>query len=551
MSLPAQQQLKRAPWTTWATRCAWPLAALLFLCTLAGVWWAILGALQLAALLAVLPAALALVWRKPGVLRWAWLALTLAVLVRIGSIVYALALPRVPYVGAIFDALGTLLLLIGAALLMCLDRFWHMEALQHILEGLLLGFVLGAALLVIWHIDMQYSPPLTLLIVLHVAVAMRFLVNFQHARRIAGAAFLLFIISELLHLEPLHIDLTGGLLGAAHLGVAALVEVLAWAFLITIADLAAPLKPVRDPSAASADASAWSHGVAFAIIVSAALASVPPIILLGLAVTYVGREMVLDRRRRYAWREINVEFQDERGTWSKQQEVFESTIDMVRRGAHDMAPFVQELWRIQSGIEEKAPELGNSMYDQLKPLARLTGQTLSHAAGQPLELHRESVDLHALVESALDAAEERALVQDVDMRTLFATTITRIVSDATALRRILDNLLTNALDVLPAGGRILIELAEDRSSEHMLILSVRDNGPGLTPEQQKVIFEDGRRFRSGKGYGIGLANVKQLSEALGGTCGVSSEPGSGTTIWVQIPEFGLTEGVNNDARPHH
>jgi len=247
MSLFTQQQLKRTTWTTWATRCAWPLAVLLFLCTLAGAWWVILGGLQLAALLAVFPAAVALVRRKPGVLRWAWLALALALLVRIGSIVYALALPSVPYVGAVFDFLGTLLLLLGAALLMCLDRFWHMEALQHILEGLLLGFVLGATLLVIWHIDMQYSPPLTLLIVLHVGAAMRFLVNFQHARQIVGAAFLLFTISELLHLEPLHIDLTGGLLGTAHLGVAALVEVLAWAFMLTIADQAAPLKPVRDP----------------------------------------------------------------------------------------------------------------------------------------------------------------------------------------------------------------------------------------------------------------------------------------------------------------
>lgn len=551
MASPARQQLKSVSWTTWATRCAWPIAVLLLLGTLAGVWWVVLGALQLAALLAVLPAALALVWRKPGVLRWAWLALTLALLVRIGSIVYALALPSVPYVGAVFDFLGTFLLLVGAALLMCLDRFWHMEALQHILEGLLLGFVLGATLLVIWHIDMQYSPPLTLLIVLHVGAAMRFLVNFQHARRIAGAAFLLFIISELLHLEPLHIDLTGGLLGAAHLGIAALVEVLAWAFLITIGDAVAPLKPVRDPSAASADASAWSHGVAFAILVSAALASVPPIILLGLAVTYVGREMVLDRRRRYAWREINVEFQDERAVWSKQQGVFEATIDGMKRIGHDIMAPVQALLRIENAVQDDAPELSDRMHPQLKLISRMSTQMLSHASGQPLELRRESVDLHLLIQDALDAVEEQAMAQRVDITTVFATTITRIVSDATALRRILDNLLINALDVLPTGGSILIEVAEDRSSANRLILSVRDNGPGLTPEQQQVIFEQGTRFRSGKGYGIGLSNVRTLSTALGGTCGVMSEPGSGTTMWVQLPEFGLIEGVNDDTRSDH
>jgi signal transduction histidine kinase len=69
---------------------------------------------------------------------------------------------------------------------------------------------------------------------------------------------------------------------------------------------------------------------------------------------------------------------------------------------------------------------------------------------------------------------------------------------------------------------------------------VKDNGPGIAPEQQEVIFEkfrqiDGSVTRQHGGSGLGLAISKELIALLGGTIGVDSVPGQGAAFWVVLP----------------
>jgi signal transduction histidine kinase len=71
-------------------------------------------------------------------------------------------------------------------------------------------------------------------------------------------------------------------------------------------------------------------------------------------------------------------------------------------------------------------------------------------------------------------------------------------------------------------------------------ISVRDTGCGIPKENQDQIFEkfrqlDGSITRLGDGTGLGLAICKQLTELLAGTIGVESEPGKGSTFWLEIP----------------
>lgn len=113
------------------------------------------------------------------------------------------------------------------------------------------------------------------------------------------------------------------------------------------------------------------------------------------------------------------------------------------------------------------------------------------------------------------------------------------------LEQILDNLIANALDVLPAGGaiRITARAAADRAR-----IVVADNGPGMSEQQQKVAF---RRFATsnGGGTGLGLAIVDRLTVASGGDATLSDTPGGGLTVSIDLPLARRERGQRRGWRP--
>jgi two-component system phosphate regulon sensor histidine kinase PhoR len=128
------------------------------------------------------------------------------------------------------------------------------------------------------------------------------------------------------------------------------------------------------------------------------------------------------------------------------------------------------------------------------------------------------------------------------------TTLTRVdwgeasvVTDADRLRRILENLVDNAVKYTPEGGRV--ELATGPAPEGGAVLEVRDNGNGIPPEHLPRIFErfyrvDKARSREIGGTGLGLAIVKHLAEGMGATVTVRSEVGKGTCFTILVPPRG-------------
>lgn len=109
----------------------------------------------------------------------------------------------------------------------------------------------------------------------------------------------------------------------------------------------------------------------------------------------------------------------------------------------------------------------------------------------------------------------------------------RVAGDHEALRRVLVNLLDNAVRLAPEGS--CIQLAGTRSNG-WIELSVTDEGPGLDPEEQAHVFE---RFWTGErarpGSGLGLALVKQVAESHGGRASVRAAPGGGSTFEFAVP----------------
>jgi len=113
-----------------------------------------------------------------------------------------------------------------------------------------------------------------------------------------------------------------------------------------------------------------------------------------------------------------------------------------------------------------------------------------------------------------------------------------VVTDVDRLRRIVENLVDNAVKYTPAGGHVTITTAPAPSGG--ALLEVRDDGPGIPPEHLPRIFErfyrvDKARSRELGGTGLGLSIVKHLAEGMGATVTVTSEVGKGTTFSVTVP----------------
>ncbi|MFO7653462.1 MAG: HAMP domain-containing sensor histidine kinase [Candidatus Krumholzibacteriia bacterium] len=149
----------------------------------------------------------------------------------------------------------------------------------------------------------------------------------------------------------------------------------------------------------------------------------------------------------------------------------------------------------------------------------------------------ESCDLGAAARQAADAllgspAGGRPGGVPVDLRVRVAAGLPPVESDPVSLRRILDNLLRNALESLADGGG-RVEISVDRSPDGV-VLTVADTGCGIPPADLERIFDD---FYTTKpaGSGLGLSNVRRLVADAGGAVTVRSDPGAGSVFRVTFP----------------
>jgi PAS domain S-box-containing protein len=106
--------------------------------------------------------------------------------------------------------------------------------------------------------------------------------------------------------------------------------------------------------------------------------------------------------------------------------------------------------------------------------------------------------------------------------------------DAGRFPQALGNLIGNAIKFTPEGGEVVVRVRRDGDRA---IISVRDSGPGIPPEQLEHVFDRFWQLEKGQdgGAGLGLAIVRGIAEAHGGSVGVESCPGEGSTFWVSVP----------------
>ncbi len=173
--------------------------------------------------------------------------------------------------------------------------------------------------------------------------------------------------------------------------------------------------------------------------------------------------------------------------------------------------------------------------DQMMQIIDEMVDTVYLSAGEHVELNLETVDLGELVTVTVTNARAISPGRQVQVDVRAAVTIH---ADRARLRRVIDNVVNNAMKYSPQGGEVSVVVDGDGEGERPALIVVRDQGIGIPAVDLPHVFE---RFHRGgnvdgiSGSGIGLSGVRQLVEQHDGEISVASTEGVGTSVTIRLP----------------
>jgi signal transduction histidine kinase len=216
-------------------------------------------------------------------------------------------------------------------------------------------------------------------------------------------------------------------------------------------------------------------------------------------------------------------------------------------------------------LGEIARQVNHDVKNGLVPIRNVFRHLVEVAESEPESLPEVLADRRGTIESGIGYLEELAanyarLAPRLDLRACDAAAVAREVTaaakegdvrldvnasagvpevraDPLVLRRILENLIGNAVDAARAGGgSVMVKIAPADDWERVRI-EVEDDGPGLTPGELARVFEDFFTTKPG-GTGLGLSVARRLANDLGGSLKAESLPGEGSRFSVELPTAG-------------
>lgn len=216
--------------------------------------------------------------------------------------------------------------------------------------------------------------------------------------------------------------------------------------------------------------------------------------------------------------------------------------DLISMIYHDLrSPLANVLYSMDILSSMLAGE--NGMYGTLIDVAvrsaeriqRLTSSLLDLKrleAGQPV-LNRDATNLTDIIHDAVDAVKPVAESKKQEVYTELPAELPTMNIDGDMIRRVIINLLENAIKYTPINGRIG---AGASAFEGGVLFWVKDNGPGISPEKRDSIFDKFTRLHTtGRGIGLGLAFCRLAVEGHLGRIWVESEPGQGSVFLFTLP----------------
>ena len=146
---------------------------------------------------------------------------------------------------------------------------------------------------------------------------------------------------------------------------------------------------------------------------------------------------------------------------------------------------------------------------------------------RPLQPNVEETDIKLIIDELL---KKNGLPENIKVIVKAETGAKKFLADSSYINRIMYNLVNNAVQAMPKGGKLTIKAYKEAND---LIISVKDTGVGI-PENVKSKLFTPMFTTKAKGQGFGLAVIKRMTESLGGTVSFESQEGKGTTFTVRL-----------------
>ena len=165
---------------------------------------------------------------------------------------------------------------------------------------------------------------------------------------------------------------------------------------------------------------------------------------------------------------------------------------------------------------------------------------------QSRPVHAAFVDVDLMIREVVAELDMMLRQRAVQILVSEQAPLPRVIGDREALHRVLVNLMVNAADSMPGGGRISISARTARfpvASVSGVAIEIADTGGGIPPELASHVFDRGFTTKPpGRGAGLGLAICREIVQAHGGRIELSSEEGRGTTARLSLPIGVAAEG---------
>ncbi len=220
---------------------------------------------------------------------------------------------------------------------------------------------------------------------------------------------------------------------------------------------------------------------------------------------------------------------------SRTQESFQKMSSFV---LHDLKNSVGMLDLLLSNARTNIdnPEFQQAMLGTIKDAVRRQRRIIARLSdpGAAEAGESEPVDIRRLLDEVMEKTQVRQ-IEHIDLTEAYAET-PPVPADRSRLRSVLENLVTNALEAMPAGGRLAVTTATaETETGPAVTIGVTDSGCGMSREFiENELFQPFSSTKK-KGLGIGMFQSRETVAGLGGTISVESEPGRGTTFTITLP----------------
>jgi signal transduction histidine kinase len=190
-------------------------------------------------------------------------------------------------------------------------------------------------------------------------------------------------------------------------------------------------------------------------------------------------------------------------------------------------------------INDQQENFLTTIHNNVERMSKLVADlsSISRIETGRLQLEIESVSLQKYVGQVLDSLRPRLEEKGQTLEVYVPEDLPPVRADPNRVMQVLTNLVSNAWKYTPEGGWITVLARQDESQVR---IEVRDTGIGISEEDQAELFKqffrsEDQTVRDEQGWGLGLNVAKRLVELMGGTIGVQSQLGKGSTFWFAVP----------------